>query len=179
MPDATLPGARPKLIGAAHVVFVLLLAAMLGQLAWYYPELPERMASHFTASGQANAFMPKADFVKLHLVIVGLLVVLFLLVPMLITRLPPSMINLPNKDYWLAPERRASTGRTLQGFLVGYGNVMLLFLLVVFGEAMRASLTAVPQLSNRVWFMMVVLGGFTIYWTARFMLAFRRPRSDG
>jgi uncharacterized membrane protein len=176
MPDATLPGVRPRLIGAAHVVFVLLLAAVLGQLAWYYPELPERMVSHFTASGQPNAFMPKAAFAQVHLVVVGLLVVVFLFVPMLITRLPPSMINLPNKDYWLAPERRDSTARTIQGYLVGFGNAMMLFFLVLFREVMRASMMPTPQLPNRVWFVLVALFVFVGIWTVRFMRAFRAPR---
>jgi hypothetical protein len=92
--------------------------------------------------------------------------------------MPKSMINLPNKDYWLAPERRARTARTIQGFLVGFGNAMMFFLLIVFREAMRASLLSTPQLSNRVWVMLVGLGGFMIYWTVRFMRAFRLPRAS-
>jgi hypothetical protein len=92
-----------------------------------------------------------------------------------IVRLPPSLINLPNKDYWLAPERRAHSGRVIQGFMVGYGNAMLLLLLVVFGDAMRASLMPVPQLTNRVWFVLALLLGFMIFWTVRFFRAFRLP----
>ena len=174
MPEATLPTARRR-HGLAYAVFLLLLAAMLAQMAWYYPRLPERMASHFNYAGQAHAFMPKQEIMKIHLGIAGLMSVVFLLVPMLIVRLPPGMINLPNKDYWLAPERRDHTARVITGFLVGFGNVMLLFLLVVFREAMRAALMPVPQLSNRMWVMLILLFGFIIVWTVRFMRAFRMP----
>jgi len=175
MPEATLPTARRR-HGLAYAVFLLLLAAMLAQMAWYYPRLPERMASHFDISGRANAFMPKQGFMLLNLGVAALLLLVLLIVPMLIARLPASMINLPNKDYWLAPERRAATARTLQGFMVGFGNMMMLFLLVVLGDAMRASLLPEPHLQGRVWAMLVALGIFLIYWTVRFLRAFRRPR---
>jgi len=108
--------------------------------------------------------MPKLEFVKVHLLVLGLLSVMFLLVPLLITRLPPGMINLPNKDYWLAPERRASTARTIQGYMVG------------FGDAMRASLMPVPHLPNRIWALLVLLAAFTLIWTVRLLRAFRRPK---
>jgi uncharacterized membrane protein len=174
MPDATLPSTHRR-FGLAHLVFVLLLAALLGQMAWYYPQLPATMASHFDGAGRANAFMPKQMFMTLHLGVAGLLTVVFLLMPMVIVRLPPSLINLPNKDYWLAPERREHSGRVIQGFLVGYGNATLFLLVVVFGDAMRASLMPVPRLSNRVWVMIAFLLGFMIVWTVRFFRAFRRP----
>jgi len=85
------------------------------------------------------------------------------------------MINLPNKEYWFSPERRPRTAERLQSFLVGFGNAMLLFLLLVFREALRANLLASPHLSNRIWVLLVLFGGWVIYWTVRFMRAFRLP----
>lgn len=157
------------------MVFLALVAATLAQMAWYYPRVPTRMASHFDAAGQVNAHMPKDAFFVVHLAVLGLMSLAFVLVPALITRLPPGMINLPNKDYWLAPERRARTAQKLQSSLVGFGNVMLLFLLLVFGEAMRANLLPTPHLSNRIWVLLVLLGVSVIYWIVRLMRAFRLP----
>lgn len=173
MPSANLPTRR--LFTPARIVFLALAAATLAQMAWYYPRLPTRMASHFDAAGQVNAFMPKDAFFVVHLVVLGLMSFAFLLVPALITRLPPGMINLPNKDYWLAPERRAHTAEKLQSFLVGFGNVMLLFLLLVFREALRANLLPSPHLPSRIWVLLVLLGVWVIYWTVRFVRAFRLP----
>jgi uncharacterized membrane protein len=175
MPSASRTSVRGVGLGTGHLVFLLLLAATLGQLAWYYPALPMRMASHFDIMGRADAFMPKDDFVKVQLGAVGLLSLMFLLVPVLIVRLPAGMINLPNKDYWLAPERRAQTARVIQGHLVGFGNAMLLALFVVFGDVMRASRMPVPRLSHRVWVMLILLAVFLIVWTVRFVRAFRMP----
>lgn len=175
MPNATLPAARRDRSVHLLLLFLVLLAAMLTQLAWYYPQLPERMAAHFNFAGQADSFMPKQTFLSLHLGLMVMMSVIFLGVPSLIVRLPPGLINLPNKKYWLAPERHEHTTRVLQGYLVAVGDMILLFLLIVFREVMRASLMPEPHLSNRMWVMLVLLAGFVIVWTVRFMRAFRLP----
>lgn len=173
MPAANLPPRR--LFTPARVVFLALVAATLAQMAWYYPRLPVRMASHFDADGRVNGVMPKDFFFAIELGVLGLMAFVFGIVPVLIARLPPSMINLPNKDYWLPPERRARTAERLQSFLIGFGNVMLLFLLLVFREAMQANLLPSPRLSNRIWVLLVLLGGWVIYWIVRLLRAFRLP----
>jgi uncharacterized membrane protein len=175
VPTANLPTVPPRSAGLAQAIFLLLLAATMAQMAWYYPRLPERVASHFNAAGEANAFMPKEAFLKLHLMVLGIMSVAFLIVPALITRFPPSMINLPNKDYWLAPERMAQTRATLNRYLVGFGNAMLLFLLLVLRDALRASLMPIPRIPNRIWVFLVLLGVWMILWTVRFVRAFRLP----
>ncbi len=175
MKTARLASARRGRPDLAQVVFLALLVAMAGQSAWYYPRLPALVASHFGVSGHADSYMPKQEFMRLHLGVVGLISLVLLVVPMLVVRLPPGMINLPNKDYWLAPERRAHTGRVIRGFLTSFGDAMLLFLLVIFGDAMRASLLPAPRLSNRVWVMLILLASFAVIWTIRFVRAFRRP----
>jgi uncharacterized membrane protein len=163
--------ARPS-----RTVFVVLLAAAFLQMGWYYPRLPERMASHFDAAGRANGFLPKPAFFILYAGVLALLSVVFLLTPMLIARLPSGMINLPNRDYWLAPERRVLALAKVQAFSVGFGNAMLLFLLLVFRDVMRANLLEVPELSMRIWVFLVLLATFSIVWTVRLMRSFRLPR---
>jgi uncharacterized membrane protein len=162
--------ARPS-----RAVFVVLLAAALLQMAWYYPRMPERMASHFAAAGRANGFLPRPAFFILYAGVLALLAVVFLLTPMLIARLPSSMINLPNRDYWLAPERRVLALAKVQAFSAGFGNGMLLFLLLVFRDVMRANLLEVPELSMRIWVFLVLLAAFSIVWTVRLVRSFRLP----
>lgn len=173
MPTAALPTKR--LFSPMRIVFLALIAVTLAQMGWYYPRLPARVASHFDAAGQVNAFMPKEAFFGLQLVVLGIMSFVFLLVPALIVRLPPGMINLPNKDYWLAPERRAHTAQKLQSSLVGFGNVMLLFLLLVVRETMRASPLPHPHLPNRILVLLLLLVAWSIYWTVRLVRAFRLP----
>ena len=173
MPSASLP--IPRVFTPARSAVLALIAATLAQMAWYYPRLPDRVASHFDAAGQANAFMPKDAFFTVQLGVLVLMALVFLFMPALVARLPPAMINLPNKDYWLAPERRAHTVRKLESFLVGFGNVMLLFLLLVFRSAMQANLLPHPHLPNRIWVLLVLLVAWFLYWTVRMMRAFRLP----
>jgi uncharacterized membrane protein len=177
MPIANLHPAHRRVLRLSPAIFLLLLAATLAQAAWYYPQLPARVASHFDMAGQVNATMPKQGFLEIHLVVIAILSTVFLVMPALIVRLPPGMVNLPNKEYWLAPERREHTMRIIQGHLVGFGDAMLLFLFVVFGDAMRASLMPEPHLSNRIWALLVMLGVFAIGWTVLFIRAFRLPEA--
>jgi len=162
--------ARPS-----RTLFAALLAAAFLQMAWYYPRLPERMASHFDVAGRANGFLPKPAFFILYAGVLALLSVVFLLTPKLLARLPSGMINLPNRDYWLAPEHRDLALAKVQAFSVGFGNVMLLFLLLVFRDVMRANLLEMPKLSMRIWAFLVLLAAFSIVWTVRLMRSFRLP----
>jgi uncharacterized membrane protein len=170
---------RSRILTIQGILYILLLAASLAQVAWYYPQLPERMASHFNVAGEANAFLPKVTTLKLYLFIIALISVVCLGVPVLVGRLPTGMINLPNKEYWLAPERRQRTVAMLQDFLVGFGNGMLLFFLVLLHEVFRASLMPVPRLSHSIWVWLVLLVAWNIIWTVRLIRAFRLPDGPG
>jgi hypothetical protein len=44
------------------IVFVLCCLGYLGFLTWTAPLLPERLASHFGASGQADGWMPHSFY---------------------------------------------------------------------------------------------------------------------
>jgi uncharacterized membrane protein len=157
----------------SRTVFLALLAAAFLQMAWYYPRLPERVASHFDAAGRANGFLPKPAFFVVYAGVLALLSFVFLLTPLLLARLPNSMINLPNRDYWLAPERRTVALAKVQSFSVGFGNAMVLFLLLVLRDVMRANLMDLPRLSGRIWFFLILLAAFTIVWTVQLVRSFR------
>jgi uncharacterized membrane protein len=72
--------------------------------AW--PQLPLRVASHFNARGQPDGYMPREAFFTDLALLGGGFIVLLLLTPALLRLLPSNLINMPNRDYWLAPERR-------------------------------------------------------------------------
>jgi uncharacterized membrane protein len=169
-------GESVRIVRSSRTVFVALLAASLFQVAWYYPRLPERLASHFDAAGRANAFMPKPALFVLYAGVLALLSLIFLLTPVLIARLPNGMINLPNRDYWLVPERRALALAKVQAFSVGFGNAMLVFLLLVFRDVFRANLLETPHLAMRIWVFLALLAVFAIVWTVRLVQSFRIPQ---
>ena len=81
---------------------VLVIAATFVMLT--SASLPPVVASHFVAGGAANGFTPRDIYVKLML---GLVIGLPLLTALMgiTSRIPARFVNLPHRDYWLAPER--------------------------------------------------------------------------
>lgn len=107
--------------------------------------------------------------------VIGIGTVLFWVLPELVRRAPKPILSLPNKEYWLSPERRekATIKFAVWGDTVGTAVNMLMttLQLVLAGNAdeARAMPTRVPA---------VVLGGFLLFtlcsiiWLA---LAYRIP----
>lgn len=101
--------------------------------------LPPIVASHFDASGHANGFMPRAAYVALMLVLV-LLVPLALVLPLQrATSGSGDALNLPNRAYWLHPERRAATMGYLHRQARFFAGAVALFLACVHGLVVRAN----------------------------------------
>src|SRR5271156_6894280 len=96
-------------------IALLLLALCAGTYVWVSgAALPDMVASHFGPSGTANGFMARASYVHFMLVLIVALPLSLGLLPGLLVGLPGVRINLPNRDYWLAPSRRAATIAALQ-----------------------------------------------------------------
>jgi hypothetical protein len=73
------------------------------------PQMPDVVASHFGAGGEADGWMNRGSYAA-FIVAFGLGIPAFVMgMSYAIRLLPDWMINLPNRDYWLAPERRAET----------------------------------------------------------------------
>jgi serine/threonine-protein kinase len=92
-----------------YPAFGLLLILCLGFLLYVRQTealLPLRLASHFDAAGQPNGWMNRSSYTS-FIAIFGLGLPAFTVAMGFLTRLMPAWaINVPNRDYWLAPERR-------------------------------------------------------------------------
>ncbi len=105
-----------KSIQTPAIVFTLLYIGFLLYVGQTAPFLPDRMATHFGIDGQANGWMSRSgyiDFIRLF----GLALPAFTIAVGFLTRfLPAWMINIPNRDYWLAPEHRVETYTSVLGY---------------------------------------------------------------
>jgi hypothetical protein len=119
-----------------------MLALCIAQVAYYYPLLPDRVTSHFGASGQPDAWSSKESFVKIYLIVVAFIAVL--------RKTPTSMINLPNKDYWLSPECAEETIDVLWRQFLWFGSATLLLLLDIFHQSFRVHLGKAQALEHPV-----------------------------
>jgi hypothetical protein len=126
-------------------IFFAILAAGVLQCVHDFPLLPDRMASHFGASGIPNGWMTKSQFLIVYAVVVIPAAALEFWIPRRIAK-NRARLNLPNKEYWLGPERHAETFGYLNAFFAWYGCAFLLLEVLAMGLAMRANFNDPVQL---------------------------------
>ncbi len=102
---------------ALWLILIILVVVGLVMLVTQLPDLPDRVATHFDAAGRPNGFMSRqGHFATMVAVLVGT-PIFFAVLSVLIRVLPVSLINIPYRSYWLAPERRAETLRVVELFV--------------------------------------------------------------
>jgi uncharacterized membrane protein len=155
------------------IVFLVLCALCVAQALYYYPQLPDKVASHFGASGQPDSWSTRNFFVAFYLMAVGFTASMFLAIHFGMSKMPASLINLPNKDYWLSPERRQQTSGFMSRQLLWFGCATLLLLLDIFYQSFQVHLGRAEGLSHP----MLSLGlyiGFSVVWSIGLMIKFSR-----
>jgi uncharacterized membrane protein len=127
-------------------LFFATILVAITQCVRSFPLLPERVASHFGASGAANGWMSKSQFFTVYAVMLLPALAVEFWVARRIARTGGAKLNMPNKEYWLAPERRAATFAYFEKFFAWYGWAFLALEVFVMGLAMRANLDSPPRL---------------------------------
>jgi uncharacterized membrane protein len=144
--------------------------------AWYWPALPERVASHFDAAGRPDGWSSRGSFVGLMLGMTVFHAALFLGIEQLVRRAPSRWINLPHKDEWLAPARAAKTREVLAGHLLALGLATIVLVDLISAMTLAANAGGAPRLGAGAW---VLLAGFvavTLGIVVRMLVVFgRRP----
>lgn len=107
---------------------LLIIAAVAAAIALTASYLPPVVASHFVAGGGANGFMPHGAYLVLMLALAVGLPLLIVALSGIANRVPARYMNLPNRDYWLAPEREAETRAYLAGHGAYFASVAALFI---------------------------------------------------
>ena len=160
-----------------HVVLVAIVMCALVQAIYYYPRLPERIASHFDASGHPDGLGTRNEFFAVEGAVVAGMTVLLLLLEWLVPRMPASRVNMPNKDYWLAPERRAATDLMIQRWLSAFLLLSLGFLVYVIQLAILVNVTGDnAYMSVPMWAGLGVFLLLDIALSVQFILKSRKPR---
>jgi len=156
--------------GLAFFLLLTLLAAFVWNTS---AALPEVVASHFGASGAANGFMPRATYrVVMLLLVVGTPLFIALLPAAVISR-EGSNLNLPHRDYWLAPQRCAATLAFLRSHNLWLAAGIALFLgylheLVVQANRLRPPHLAPAAIITALVIFLVALGVWLVLLFARF-----------
>lgn len=142
-----------------------------------YEQLPERVATHFGAGGRANGWMPRDDYLLFMLAFAaGLPLVVFVVVGCA-PRLAPSLINIPNRGYWLADARRDATLAALLDSGAWLGCVTALFAAGIHWTLLEANAATPPQLPGTL-FVALIVAFFAamVLWVGGLYVRFRAER---
>lgn len=148
--------------------------ATLGALFWSYGTLPDRVAIHFNLAGNPDAWASKTNYLILGVVVIGLMWLLFASIPALLKRAPADTINIPDKDYWLAPENIDEFHDIFQGYMFFFGGLTQLFFL---GIGVLVHKAQMGQTGLPTGGMVALLAAFTvatIIWIVAMIRRFRR-----
>ena len=156
-------------------VLALLYGCFIACLIFSVPQLPERVATHFDGSGQANGWMSRSTHLRFMAWFGVGFPLLVVVLCFLVRYLPVHLINIPRRDYWLAAERRGETCAYLLRQSLWFACLELLFLLGIHFLIVQANRRPEAQLSTPL---ILGLGGAfvagTLIWSVNLIRHFRR-----
>ena len=144
----------------------LLVLVIAGGFVWLTSgDLPPVVASHFGPGGTANGFVGKGTYISLMLAVVVAVPALIAFTGQLVRILPPQLVNLPNKQYWLAPQRRAATLKSLSSMGLPFAFALVVFLCFVHWLVVQANAVQPASLPEAPLFVgLGVFGLVTVLW---------------
>lgn len=98
--------------------------------------------------------------------------------PKLLETVPRKWISLPNRDYWLQPERRSHTMVRFRRHIWQFGTAIFLFMFFAGLLTLRANLSDPVRLDERLFLVgLVIFLAYTVYWVVALLRAFRVPKT--
>lgn len=152
-------------------------AANVAFLGISFMLLPERMAMQFGMDGDPGHLGRRQEYVLA--MGLGILVCLAVswLPSWLIRRTPVSIINVPNKEYWIREENRDEMYRRDDRLMHGFGIAILTFFLWVQALVLAAHYQEPPHLNNGLFLAgLLVFGVYVVYFCFSLLWVFRIPK---
>ncbi len=161
-----------------RVFYILAILICIFEIVRLWNLAPPQMAAHFNVQGSPDRFVSKAEFFWFQIQTMLVVMVVSILPQILFLILPVKLINLPNREYWLAPERRAETVDRLSAFAALMFGVILLAILAGFELSASANLRT-PIIFNAQWMLVVMIISIVLIGLMLFQLraSFRLPSS--
>jgi len=133
------------------IIWSVLLLGAAADLAVHYPRLPEKVATHFNGAGQADGWGARQNLLWSWLFSVVMAPALILGCTAALHYLPARWINVPHREYWLAPERLPYTRAVVGAMLQRVGMALFVFMALLNHVIMRANLMPAPALGLQPW----------------------------
>ncbi len=169
------PAFRPTLSGMA-----VLLAGAAAFVLITSNNLAPLVASHFGIGGAVDGFMSRDAYVAFMLVGVVVFPLLIVVPQRLMRTVPRRLINVPNRDYWLAPERIEATTEYLRNHAIWFAALLAVFMCFVHWEVVQANMRRPVRLLAGPFFVGIALYVVSVFvWIGTMMAHFsRRPDTD-
>ena len=160
--------------GRVFYIIALLICAI--EIVRLWNIVPAQMAAHFDILGNPDRFVARAEFFRYQIQTIVVVIGVSILPQILFLVTPVNLINMPNREYWLAPERRADTVDRLSSFGAMMFGIILLAIQVGFELSAYANL-ATPIHFNLQWLLLTMLASFSVIGLMLFQLvvSFRQP----
>ncbi len=156
--------------------FIILLSVCVLQIVYYWPLMPEHMASHFDGAGNPNGWTSRRPFFCLYtgLTVMFIFIFIFRILPSLLSRFPDSLISVPNREYWLASERHQGAFSLITDRLLLFGNRTLIFFVAIFQLVFQANLKNMLRMSaEAMWCLVIIYVISTLVWTVNIIHRFK------
>lgn len=150
----------PGLMNINRLSILLLIVSSIISLTMpllFINQLPDLVASHFNGSGEADGWTSKSSLMITYYSVVSIMISIFVIIVVLINKIPDNMINLPNKSYWLEKSRREESIESIRNYLSWIGIVSILFMVFVFSEIYSANIKRTYNIGDSVWIYLVIL----------------------
>ena len=138
--------------------------------------LPALVASHFGPAGLATGFVTRETYLRITIGLVVLVPALGAAILAVAARHLPQLLNLPNRAYWLAPERRDATIEYLSSHTAWLAALFAVFTLSVHFLLIRANHTVPARLETAPF--LTILLAFAVAMIAWLAVLARRFRRD-
>ncbi|HUI88427.1 MAG TPA: DUF1648 domain-containing protein [Anaerolineales bacterium] len=159
-----------------RLFFITVLLFCIFETARLWNSTPAQMASHFDFAGRPDHFATKEQFFGFEIETMFAAVGLGVLIQVLVLITPAEWVNLPNRTYWLAPERREQTVDRLSSFAATLFGIVLLGIHAGFELAAHANLHQPILFNAQLMFVIIAglfaAGGLMLVWLA---ISFRVP----
>ena len=162
------------MLRVCSILFTIVLFVVAWFVATTTAQLGDAVATHFGAGFVVNRWEQRDSYLRFALAFSTVLPVIVAAIIGWLPRLLPNYVNLPHRDYWLAPERRAETFASIavRGLLLG--TLLSAFMAGVHWLILQANAVVPPQLPAKLfWTMLIVFLTAFAFWIWSFWSRFR------
>jgi uncharacterized membrane protein len=165
---------RVKSEFSGFVLVAALAAAAFTYVFMTSAALPEVAASHFDIRGEPNALTSRNSYRAFMAMLVLLIPLLIVGLPAFLARRWPRLLNIPHREYWLAPERIDATLSTLRKWTAVVAVATIGLQCFVHRLVLSANAADDPELDQRA--LLIGLGVFAAFMLASIVVLHRRFR---